>query len=97
MFAPDICPFLKGLLETIFREKSVFSGDARGGIGGLMFTLVGEASLEKMVSPEQLWSFMLMQGGHHWTFLKYGLHICNCPKDKLFVLGVLGVTFIGFK
>ena len=45
MFAPDICPFLKGLLETIFREKSVFSGDARGGIGGLMFTLVGEASL----------------------------------------------------
>lgn len=34
--------FLKGLLETIFKEKSVFSGEAKGGIGGLIFTLVGD-------------------------------------------------------
>ena len=37
-----ICPFLKGLLETMFNEKSDFSGEARGGIGGLIFTLVGD-------------------------------------------------------
>jgi len=38
----EICPFLNGLLETIFNEKSDFSGEARGGIGGLIFTLVGD-------------------------------------------------------
>ena len=30
-------------LETIFKEKSVFSGEANGGIGGLIFTLVGDS------------------------------------------------------
>ena len=40
---PPRWPFLKGLLETIFKEKSVFSGEANGGIGGLIFTLVGDS------------------------------------------------------
>ena len=66
--------FLDGRLEVVLLDECHFSS-----------LQVGEASLEKMVTPEQIWSFMLMQGGHHWTFLKYGPHICNCPKDKLFV------------
>ena len=40
---PPSCPFLKGLLETMLSGKSVCSGEARGGIGGLRFTLVGDS------------------------------------------------------
>ena len=37
------CPFLKGELETSLCWSSDLSGDARGGMGGLMFTLVGDS------------------------------------------------------
>jgi len=40
---PPICPFLKGLFETSLCWSSEFSGEARGGWGGFMFTLVGDS------------------------------------------------------
>ena len=46
--------FLDGRLEVVLLDECHFSS-----------LQVGEASLEKMVTPEQIWSFMLMQGGHH--------------------------------
>ena len=36
-------PVLKGLLETSLCWRSSLSGEARGGMGGLMFTLVGDS------------------------------------------------------
>ena len=43
MVLGEIWPVLKGLLETILSGMSVFSGEARGGIGGFTLIFVGES------------------------------------------------------
>ena len=43
MVLGEIWPVLKGLLDTILSGMSAFSGEARGGIGGFTFILVGES------------------------------------------------------